>query len=112
MFQVKLLDIEDLPSLENTMTETEKLEEFNIYQSRQEERKKKHSAYVLQHIICECGCSVQRSNKSTHKKSNKHKQLLIALGSTQHQEKYDKLKNILKVALEIAKFQENKIFLK
>jgi N12 class adenine-specific DNA methylase len=100
--------IEELPSLENTMTESEKLEEFNIYKSRQEKQKLKHSAYVLQHVICECGCSVQRSNKSTHKKSNKHKQLLNALGSTQHQEKYDKLKEILKVALEFAQFQEKK----
>jgi hypothetical protein len=41
-----------------------------------EESKAKHTAYMIAYVTCECGCKVQRSNTTTHKKTEKHKMIL------------------------------------
>jgi hypothetical protein len=34
--------------------------------------KEKHQKYMLESVVCECGCNVMRSNLSKHKKTTKH----------------------------------------
>jgi hypothetical protein len=38
-----------------------------------DESKAKHKAYMLAYVECACGYKVQRSNSSTHRKTEKHK---------------------------------------
>ena len=40
--------------------------------------KKKHNAYMVQKVICDCGLTVMRCNKTKHNASQKHK-LIIKL---------------------------------
>jgi hypothetical protein len=42
-----------------------------------EEYRKKHLEYMKTPILCACGCAVPRCQMTVHKKTDKHKKLII-----------------------------------
>tara|TARA_R110001632_G_scaffold181648_4_gene301741 strand:- start:2134 stop:2340 length:207 start_codon:yes stop_codon:yes gene_type:complete len=59
------------------MEQTYVMEE--CYKIKQLERKKAYADYYAQYITCKCGTEITRGNHTTHKKSMKHKKLMLAL---------------------------------
>jgi|TARA_R110000744_G_scaffold1_2_gene4 hypothetical protein len=43
------------------------------------ERKKGYADYYAQYITCKCGTPITRGNHTVHKRSMKHKKLMLAL---------------------------------
>lgn len=43
------------------------------------ERKKEYARYYAEYITCKCGTPITRGNHTSHKKSMKHKKLMLAL---------------------------------
>jgi len=66
------------------------------------EFKEKHQKYMLEAIVCECGCKVMRSNISKHRKTVKHTKMMdkkkdADLSEEQYNKILNKIKNDLKL---------------
>jgi len=66
------------------------------------EFKEKHQKYMLEAIVCECGCKVMRSNISKHRKTPKHTKLMDKKKDVDlSEETYNKILNKIKQDLKI-----------
>lgn len=58
--------------MDEQMGENKKSFSFKQYYYANPEFREKHLARLREHVTCECGCIVSRSNFSKHKKNKKH----------------------------------------
>ena len=68
---------------------------------KDDEFKKKHQAYMLESIECECGCKVMRSNISKHRKTPKHKKMMDKKDTSINEKTYNFLLKKLKEDLNL-----------
>src|SRR5689334_17753214 len=65
----------------------------------------RHNARMCEKVECKCGCEIARSNMWKHKKTTKHKELLVEKEKQLNRDN-EKLKEIMKIALTLCKAQK------
>lgn len=88
----------------NNMTEDEMKQRI----LRDEEKRIRHSNYMCQHIVCQCGSRIMRSNVHKHKQTAKHNMIMDSMQKLKEQQtmniktySYDQKKELLQMILKI-----------